>query len=156
MSKVAEAREDLDDNYDNDTKDMTALDRDANHETTSASALQTLIEMHVEELSLDNPVRTSGDDFKCWQKEGRQNYAKADRLNETYYDTYGREVKPLEGERNWRDKETSEERTFSIQLSNGAGVYRRDECLDAFKPWWMSRSTPTQAASTGSVSNGQP
>lgn len=106
------------------------------HQTVASFALQTLLGLRAEVLGVDSPSCEPTEEFTCWQKEGRKGYANADKLNENYK-KYCDQVKQPDRTKNWSDEKsyqegTLDEHSFKIQLSNGATVFDKDECLDSF------------------------
>ncbi|PYH89088.1 esterase family protein [Aspergillus ellipticus CBS 707.79] len=89
-------------------------------------------------LNKRSPVcMSAGNEFKCWQKDGRKDYANPDLLNKNYQ-TYCNEVNRNYPNTNWHDERefnalTPEAHTFSITLQNGEKKFDKAQCLESFK-----------------------
>jgi Alpha-galactosyl-binding fungal lectin len=71
----------------------------------------------------------TGDEFKCWQKEGRKGYASVARLNENNK-KFCDQVRTPDNKVGWKsevsyDEGTPEEHSFLLQLSTNAGAFRQ-------------------------------
>lgn len=106
------------------------------HETISAFALETMIELRAEVLGVKDPSCAITDEFKCWQTDGRKAYANADRMNENLKNFCDQVVVPAHTV-GWNSKVTyhagtPDEHSFLLQLSSNAATYNKDECLESF------------------------
>ena len=105
------------------------------HETITAFALETMIDLRAKVLGLD-PSCAADDEFKCWQKDGRKGYANPDRLNKNYK-KFCDDVDPPSNTKNWKREKTYHDgtpdgHTFLLQLSDDASRFDKDECLESF------------------------
>ncbi|PWY82996.1 SGNH hydrolase [Aspergillus heteromorphus CBS 117.55] len=89
-------------------------------------------------LGKKNPSCTrSPNEFRCWQKDGRKDYANPDLLN-TNYKTYCNEVNRHYHNKNWKDErwfnsQTPEAHVFSITLQGGANTFDEAHCVESFE-----------------------
>lgn len=108
------------------------------HETISAFALETLVGLRSEVIGKSNPYCSiPKDKFTCWQKTGRRAYANPDRMNENYKDFCNTQVKPPSNTVGWKAEKTyhegtPDEHSFLLQLSDQAGAFSKDDCLEHF------------------------
>lgn len=106
------------------------------HETISAFALETMIAARAEVLGVADGSCDIGDEFKCWQKEGRKGYANANQLNANYK-KFCDQVEAPSNTVGWKSEksyaeDTPDEHSFLLQLSSKAGTFDKDECLESF------------------------
>ncbi|KAI2997014.1 hypothetical protein CBS147346_9006 [Aspergillus niger] len=108
------------------------------HKTIASFVLDGIFASRADFLGRKNPIcQHSFDEFRCWQQDGRKDYASADLLNKNYK-TYCKEVKPPKKTANWKDERwfnqlTPETHYFSIQLSDGATQFDYGHCIESFE-----------------------
>ncbi|GAQ41060.1 esterase family protein [Aspergillus niger] len=108
------------------------------HKTIASFVLDGIYAARADFLGKRNPICSRGfEEFRCWQNDGRRDYASADLLNKNYK-TYCKEVKPPKKTANWKDErwfhqQTPETHSFSIQLSDGATHFDQGHCLESFE-----------------------
>ncbi|PYI10812.1 SGNH hydrolase [Aspergillus sclerotiicarbonarius CBS 121057] len=108
------------------------------HRTIASFVLDAIITERALILGKSNPTcQRSRDEFRCWQKDGRRDYANAELLYQNYK-TYCAEVKRPKNRRNWKDERwfntnTPDTHYFSITLSNDATHYDQAHCMESFE-----------------------
>lgn len=106
------------------------------HETITAFAVETMINVRAEVLGLGGPSCSISDEFKCWQTDGRKGYANAARMNENAK-KFCDQVQAPANTVGWKNEVsyhegTPDEHSFLLQLSNVASDFNKDECLESF------------------------
>ncbi|PWY71579.1 SGNH hydrolase [Aspergillus sclerotioniger CBS 115572] len=108
------------------------------HRTMASFVLDSIITERSLTLMKPNPTcMRHRDEFRCWQKDGRKDYANPDLLYRNYK-TYCAEVKRPKNAKNWKDErwfnsDTPDTHYFSITLSNDATHYDPAHCMESFE-----------------------
>lgn len=107
------------------------------HVTIASFAIETMIDLRAKVLGIDAPTCKRQDAFTCYQTQGKKAYASGDRMNLDYKDFCNNFVKQPEHTVGWHadhtyNKDTPDEYTIKIQLSDKVADFNKDECLDSF------------------------
>ncbi|RAH65918.1 SGNH/GDSL hydrolase family protein [Aspergillus aculeatinus CBS 121060] len=108
------------------------------HKTIASFVLSEIVAQRAVIMQAANPMCQAADNiFKCWQPEGRKDYASADLMNANYK-TFCKEFQPPTSshEREWSSERWFNEQTpdthwFRLTLRNGA-KFDEHQCLESF------------------------
>ncbi|KZL67148.1 esterase family protein [Colletotrichum tofieldiae] len=105
------------------------------HVTMASFAMDRLIKLRAEVLGQDASCKKF-DEFHCWQAEGSKAYAHPNVLDKNYQDFCNTLQAPSHVvgwsiEKSY-NQGTPDENTFKIELSEKAGSFDKDACLEAF------------------------